>query len=108
MDHLLPGGKGPQDCEPGWKCSARKALGDTDILLDDYSVPRRRNGHNYIGCGLDLIEGGLYAALKRIVVTCAGWSPEDEIDIRTPLHGMFLRFPEPGLEVQYKVAKSSD
>lgn len=66
------------------------------------------NGHNYIGCGLDLIEGGLYAALKRIVVTCAGWSPEDEIDIRTPLHGMFLRFPEPGLEVQYKVAKSSD
>ena len=65
--------------------------------------------HVYIGCSRNLIvDGGLYPALKRIVVTCAGWFTEDEIDICTSLQGMFLRFAKPGLDVQYKVAKSSD
>ena len=47
----------------------------------------------------------LYPALKRIVVTRAGWSTDDELDLDT-----FLRhvFRVRGLEVQYKEAKSSD
>ena len=65
--------------------------------------------HVYFGCGRNfIVDGGLYPALKRIVVSCAGWSTEDEIDISTSLQGMFLGFAKPGLEVQYKVAKSSD
>ena len=67
------------------------------------------NGQVYISCRRNLIVNGtLYPALKRTVVTCAGWSTEDEIDIRTSLQGMFRGFAKPGLEVQYKVAKPSD
>lgn len=65
--------------------------------------------HVYFSCSRNyFVDGGLYPALKRIVVSCAGWSTEDEIDIRTSLQGMFFGFAKPGLEVQYKVAKSSD
>ena len=47
----------------------------------------------------------LYPALKRIVVTRAGWSTDDEHDLDTFLrHVLRVR----GLEVQYKEAKSSD
>ena len=50
----------------------------------------------------------LYPALKRIVVTRAGWSTDDELDLDTFLQRVFGMFDVKGLEVQYKEAKSSD
>ena len=50
----------------------------------------------------------LHPALKRIVVTRAGWSTDDELDLDTFLQRVFGMFDVKGLEVQYKEAKSSD